>query len=273
MMRALHPILTAGAALGLSLALCPAAHAQRGAVDKFSDTEIAPRAREAAETARVRPLIEAEKLRPRIAGTWQAPRITAIMAANGKLPPMTAASRRLYNRRIAERKAGKGDDPLNVCLPAGTPRILFMGGPVIITQAPIKVTFFHQFQHIIRHVFLDAPLKAADLDPSWQGESAGHWDGDTLTIETTGFNGKLWLDQAGLPQSPQMIVRERLRLIDADTLEDVITIDDKGAYAAPWSTTVRFKRLPDDTIIEDDNCLETHLEFPLKEYAPTPPGR
>jgi hypothetical protein len=268
MSSTLHRIaLAAGTAF--TLALAGAAVAQ---VDKYADSEAPPLKRDTAETARVRPLVEAEKLRPRIAGTWKGERVAVLMATGGKPPPMTAASRRLYDKRIADRKAGKTDDPLETCLPPGTPRIMLMDAPFIITQTPAKVTFFHQYAHVIRHVFLDGPLKADDLDPTWQGTSAGRWEGDTLVVETAGFNGKLWLDQAGLPQSPQMMVRERIRLVDANTLEDVLTFDDKGAYTAPWSASLRFKRLPDDTLIRDDVCGERHLDFPMKEFEPPPKG-
>ena len=184
---------------------------------------------------------------------------------------MTAAARRLYNQRIADRKAGKAGDPLDQCLPPGTPRSLFIDAPFIITQAPVKVTFFHQYQHLVRHVYLDGPLKADDLDPLWQGTSSGRWEGDALVIETSGFNGELWLDAAGLPQSPQMLVTERFRLVDANTLEDAVSFVDKANYSMPWSTSVRFRRLPDDTLFEDDRCNDKFLEVPLKEITATPP--
>lgn len=263
-------ILAAAMAVPL-LALAGAAVAQDE--ERYPDTELAPRAREAAEAARVRPLIEAEKLRPRLDGVWKVERfIPTLMTSEGKLPPMTPAARRLYNKRIADRKAGKTDDPVEYCLPPGTPRGLFMDAPFLITQAPVKVTLFHQYQHLIQHVFLDGPLKnIPDLDPLWQGTSSGRWEGDTLVIETAGFNGQQWLDQAGLPQSEQMIVTERLRRVDPTTLEAVITFDDKANYSAPWSTTVRFKRLPDDTLFQDHNCMEKFLEFPHREYGPDMP--
>ncbi len=268
-MNALRRTLIATALFPM-LGLAHSAHAQ---ADRYANSEIAPRAREAAETARVRPLIEAEKLRPRIAGTWKVERfVPAVMTRDGKLPPMTTASRRLYNQRIAERKAGKSDDPVEQCLPPGTPRSLFIDAPYIITQAPVKVTFFHQYQHLIRHVYLDGPLKTDELDPLWQGTSSGRWEGDTLVIETSGFNGELWLDQAGLPQSPQMLVTERFRLVDANTLEAVVTFDDKAAYTAPWSTSVRFKRLSNDTPFQDDRCNDKFLEVPLKEIGPDAPN-
>jgi hypothetical protein len=232
--------------------------------------EDAPRAREVAETARVKPLIDAEKLRPRIAGIWQIEQtISALMTEQRKLPPMKREYRALYDQRVAARKKGKANDPVDICLPAGIPRLVTMNEPFLVAQTPSKVTFFHQFQHWIRHVYLDGPLKLpADAELFWHGMNSGRWEGDDLVIETAGFNGELWLDQAGLPQSPLMQVTERFHLVDTNTLEDVITIDDAGAYTAPWSTRVRFRRLPENTFLPEFNCAEKLLEFPLREYAP-----
>jgi hypothetical protein len=87
-------------------------------------------------------------------------------------------------------------------------------------------------------------------------------------IETGGFNGEEWLDQAGLPQSPDMKVTEHLKLRSPDVLEDTLTIDDAKYYSAPWSTQLVFKRLPDNLAIVEEECSEKLLEFPLKNYEP-----
>src|SRR5580692_3005156 len=108
-----RPVAAAAAVAAVAFAalvLAPVALAQD---EKYFDSETAPRAAEAAEMARVRPLIEQEKLRPRIAGTWKVEHdLPAVLTGDGQLPPMTAASRRLYDQRIADRKAGKSNDPV-----------------------------------------------------------------------------------------------------------------------------------------------------------------
>jgi hypothetical protein len=232
------------------------------------------RARDQAVADKARPLIEADKRHPRVGGMWLiAEPIAVIKTADGKLPPMTAAAQKLYRQRIAERKAGKTDDPVVSCLPPGTPRSLWSGELIFITQAPTKVTLFHQYRHLIRHVFLDGPPKLAEPDPNWEGHSSGWWDGDVLKIETIGFNGEQWLDDAGLPQSPDMKVDEQLRLLDANTLEDQVTVTDAKYYSAPWTTKVTFKRQPDNAFMAEDNkCAEGLLEVPLKPYAPSDGG-
>ena len=227
------------------------------------------RAKEAAAAAAARPLVEADKRRPRIGGFWilEQP-VPALRTLEGKIPAMTAQGRALYAQRLAARKAGRSEDPGEVCLPPGTPRSMWSGQPFLITQAPAKITFFHEFRHTVRHVFLDGPLKADNLDPRWQGLSSGYWTGDDLMIETAGFNGKQWLDDAGLPQSAGMKVTERLRLVAPDTLEDQVAVVDPAYYARPWTTAVRFKRLPANTNLIEEECSEKLLEFPLRNYAP-----
>jgi hypothetical protein len=258
------------AAATLALLFARSAFAQNGA---FNTDEPGLRARDQAALDQARAAIDADKKRPRIAGIWRvtAP-ATAIKTVDGKLPPMTAAAQKLYRERVANRRAGKTHDPLEQCLPPGTPRSLWSGEPVLITQTPAKVTLFHQYRHLIRHVFLDGPRALTEPDPTWEGHSSGWWEGDTLRIQTVGFNGEQWLDAAGLPQSPDMKVDEALRLLDANTLEDTVTVADGRYYEQPWSTRVIFKRLPDDTFMPEEECSEKLLEFPLKPYAPSDGG-
>ena len=261
----------AAAASLLALATAGASFAQNPAPVSH---EAQLRARDQAAADKARALIEADRKHPRIGGMWLigAP-IDTIKTADGKLPPMTPAAQKLYRQRIAERKAGKTDDPVEACLPPGTPRSLWSGQKIFITQAPAKVTFFHQYKHLIRHVFLDGPPKLAEPDPNWEGHSSGWWDGDTLKIETIGFNGEQWLDTAGLPQSPDMKVDETLRLVDPNTLEDTVTVTDPKYYSAPWTTKVSFKRQQDNAYMAEDNaCAERLLEVPLKNYAPSDGG-
>jgi hypothetical protein len=260
----------AAAASAIALLAAGSSFAQNGA---FNTDEPGLRARDQAAIDKARALVEADRKRPRIAGVWliAAPE-TTIKTVDGKPPPMTAAGQKLYRQRIAERKAGKTDDPLEACLPPGTPRSLWSGEPILIAQAPAKVTFYHQYRHLIRHVFLDGPPKLAEPDPNWEGHSAGWWDGDVLKIQTIGFNGEQWLDTAGLPQSPDMKVDEELRLLDPNTLEDRVTVADARNYSAPWTTRVTYRRLPDTTLMPEEECSENLLEFPLKPYAPSDGG-
>ena len=82
------------------------------------------------------------------------------------------------------------------------------------------------------------------------GHSAGKFEGDTLVIDTVGFNDKTWLDPMGLPHSEAMHVTERMRRVDHDTLENTYTIDDPKMYSKPWTASKIFKLKPDWEIKE-----------------------
>jgi hypothetical protein len=92
-----------------------------------------------------------------------------------------------------------------------------------------------------RQVFLDGRSHPKDPNPSWMGHSVGHWEGDTLVIDTVGFNDRSWLDAQGHSHTEMMRVTERFRRPDLGHLEIEFTIDDPGAYAKPWI----FKRISD----------------------------
>ena len=151
-----------------------------------------------------------------------------------------------YAAHLKASKAGKPDfDTIQTCKPHGFPRILFAAYPIEVLQEPKQVTFIHEVHHMPRIVYLDLTLpKLEDIDPKWMGESAGHWEGDTLVVDSLGFNDSTTLDTAGLPHSTDMRVHERIRKLDADTLEDLITINDPKTYTAAWSTRVTYKRQP-----------------------------
>jgi hypothetical protein len=232
--------------------------------------EDAAAARNKADAARVAALIEAEKKRPRVGGYWQLTSpVKALSTIDGKAPPLTSAGRALYGKTVAGLKAKKSVDPMDACTPPGTPRAMAVDEPFMIAQTPAKITFFHQIKHVIRHVYLDGPLKLGeDRDVLWEGHSSGRWEGDTLVIESGDFNGKQWIDNSGLPQSPDMRTVEKIRRVDANTLEDLITFTDAKYYSAPWSTRLTYRSLPSSTILVEDDCAEKLLDFPMKPYAP-----
>jgi hypothetical protein len=258
------PILAATAASALALLLAGPSLAQSSI-----GQEDAAAARRAAQAAKAKPLLDAERARPRIGGYWKIDhKITALTTADGKAPPLNAAGKALQRQRLAAIKAGKTDDPMNVCLPPGTPRSLIVDKPFMLAQTAAKITFFHQVYHVIRHVYLDGPLKLGeDRDVLWEGHSSGRWEGDTLVIESGDFNGKQWLDDSGLPQSPDMRVTERIKRVGPD-LEDLVTYDDAKYYTAPWTARLLFKAQPRDTILVEEDCAEKLLDYPLKAYAP-----
>ena len=261
----------AAAALILALASSGAwAQANRSSIP----TEDQGVAREAAVQNAARPLLQAARAKPYLGGYWRiAQPVTALTTVEGKAPPLNAAGQKALRQVAAERKAGRNPDPMDVCLPPGTPRSLLVDKPFLIAHAAAKVTFFHQVYHVIRHVYLDGPLKITDdsRDELWEGTSSGRWEGDTLVIETANFNGKQWLDDSGLPQSTDMRVTERIRRVDGSTLENLVTYEDAKYYSKPWTARMTFKAQPASTLLVEEDCAEKLLDFPMKEYAPELP--
>ncbi|MEI9890779.1 MAG: hypothetical protein WDN45_09540 [Caulobacteraceae bacterium] len=100
----------------------------------------------------------------------------------------------------------------------------------------------------------------------------GRWQGQTLVVTTAGYNGRTWLDEAGLPQSADLTVTERLRRLGPDSMEDAITNADPKLYTRPWTTRVRFKLVPDGQL---DTHVCTEKMFPEPPNArphPNAPG-
>jgi hypothetical protein len=187
---------------------------------------------------------------------------SAIRTVDGKLPPFAPAAARKYQAAIAARKAGKPDgDTVAACLPHGLPRLMFAAYPVEILQEKTQVTFVHEAQHMQRFVYIgDAMPPLDDLDQNYMGFSAGRWDGDTLVVDSAGFNDKTTIDAAGMPHSVEMKLNERLHLIDGgQALEDVITVNDPKTFTKPWSTRVVLKKTK-GARIGQYVCTETNPE-------------
>ena len=105
----------------------------------------------------------------------------------------------------------------------------------IIQTSSVLAMLFEGNIHSYRQVFLDGRGHPKDLDPSWYGHSVGTWDGDTLVIESSGFNDKFWFDGRGHPHTTQLKVIERFRRRDLGNMDQEISIIDPGTYTKPWN--------------------------------------
>ena len=101
-----------------------------------------------------------------------------------------------------------------------------------------------------RQIFLDGRELVNNFLPAYLGYSTGKWDGDTLVVDTRGFNGKTWLDQTGKPTSDALHVTERFRRTDFGHMEIQITIDDPKVYTKPWRVKEQVRLMPDSDIFE-----------------------
>lgn len=152
------------------------------------------------------------------------------------------------------------NDPNFRCLPPGVPNVYTHAYPVEVLQVPGRTILFFEYGHFVRQVFTDGREHVKDANPTWMGDSIGRWEGDTLVVDSTGFNDKTWLDVTGHPHSEAMHVTERLRRPDHDTLMIEITIDDPQAYSAPLKTQRKYILKPSWNIMEYI-CEDNQVSF------------
>ena len=142
------------------------------------------------------------------------------------------------------------DDPTFHCDPPGLPRIALGQAPFEIVQIPGRVLMLYEDFHEHRQIWMDGRALPKDPDPTWYGYSVGKWEGDTLVVDTIGFDDRSWLDGNGHAHSDAMHVVERYRRLDHDTLELTMTIDDPKAYTRPWTVTIPWQFLPDTELLD-----------------------
>ncbi len=153
--------------------------------------------------------------------------------------------------------------PGQSCKPWGTPAILQSGGPFFIEQTPTEVLIVEEDDGFVRHVYLNVP-HSANPKPSWYGESVGHYEGDTLVIDTIGMNAETFVDFFRTPHTEKMHVVERWRLIDdGNQLEILITVEDPGTFYEPFQVIRRLER--GETEFGEAICREGN--FRLFDYG------
>lgn len=142
------------------------------------------------------------------------------------------------------------NDMVYKCFPPGMPYIYLQVFPFQIVQTPTEVIELFEYDHFVRHIYTNGRKHPADLTPTYDGDSIGHWEGDTLVVDTIGLNGKIWLDRVGHPESDQMHITERIHRVDEKTLQIDFTFDDPKAYPKPWNATLRYGLHPTWEIME-----------------------
>lgn len=160
-------------------------------------------------------------------------------------PSLQPWAEELYKQRRANLSK---DDPEGHCLPSGVPRISPF--PQKIIQTPTLMVILDEGNiHSYRQIHLDRD-HPKDLDPLWWGDSIGKWDGDTIVVDTVGFNDKTWLNGQGMPHSEELHVIERISRPDLGHLNFDITLDDPKAFTKPHN----YKRV--HTLMENTDLLE-----------------
>lgn len=217
--------------------------------------------------------------KPDFNGVWDHPRISDITqdvqgcgsltpgcSAVGTGPlPYTAEGQALYD--------GEKVDFSARCMPWGYTRASQVNYPIEYVQTPDRFVILYESNNIFHVVPTDGREHEESYDPTWMGKSVGWYEGDTLVIDSRGFNGMPWLDNGGEhPTSDQMHLTERIRHIDADHLEYRLRIEDPYLYTEPIETTRIFSRMEPGNELLEYWCMENNkdlLEGLLLESAPT----
>jgi len=198
--------------------------------------------------------------KPDLSGLWSPQRDFIIDLRKGLKPGSEMVLLPWAAKVTAERMSK--DDPEANCLPAGVPRVAPY--PWRIAQDPTHIFFLFEGNiHSYRQIFMNRTSHPKDLNPTWFGDSIGKWEGDTLVVDTVGFNDRFWFDFAGHPHTEQLHTVERYRRLDMGTLEDEVTVDDPGAYSKPFTLLARMPLMENQEIIEyicnENNKDVTHI--------------
>ncbi|MBV8903469.1 MAG: hypothetical protein JOZ22_07515 [Acidobacteriia bacterium] len=157
-----------------------------------------------------------------------------------------------FNRRAI-------DDPTAICLPPGVPRVNSVGlFPMQIVQTPKTIVMLYEYLGVFRIIPIGAQ-HPDDLEPSFMGDSVGHWEGDTLVVDVTGFNDKTWLIGAGTFHSDALHVTERWTRVDKDTIRYEAVMEDTKVLTKPWTfrTTIMLR---EGTRLREYECEENNVD-------------
>ena len=144
------------------------------------------------------------------------------------------------------------------CLPGGIPFSTILA-PFKMVQASAEIVVLPEDNNPPRQIYIDGRSLPKDPDPSWMGYSAGRWEGDTLVVETIGFNDKTWLDALGHPRTESMRLVERYRRKDFGHMEIEVTMDDPKMYTRPFTVKLPVRLMPDSDVFESI-CAENERD-------------
>jgi hypothetical protein len=156
------------------------------------------------------------------------------------------------------------DNPSIRCLPTGVTRLNAYTHPYKVVQTPTLIVVLYESMTMFRQIFVDGRALPKDPQPTWMGYSVGRWEGDSLIVDTVGFNDQTWLDGSGHPHSDAMHLTERFRRTNVGRMDIEITVDDPKAYTRP------IKYVQPQVLVPDTDLIE----FVCAENAkPVGPGR
>jgi len=169
---------------------------------------------------------------------------------------------------VKERMKQNGkDDPASRCLPGGLVKLHTNPFRRKIIQTPGLMIILFERDATFRQIYTDGRPLPAEVDlPSFNGVSSGHWEGDTLVVQTVGFKqgetekDGAWLDRNGSPMTGAAKITEKFRRVDHSNLEIMLTVDDPKAYTAPWTVKLNQVLMTDGQELIDYNCTENERD-------------
>src|SRR5260221_720987 len=191
--------------------------------------------------------------KPDLSGIWQAGRagqygydydVTQTLKPGDVLPWAQAL-------RFKRAQDFRKDSPLAHCMPVSVPFLNFRGLSRIVQTPGLIVILYESPNSPHRTVFMDGRELPKDPNPTWLGYSAGHWEGDTLVVNSVGFNDQGWLDVGGNPQTESLRLTERFRRPDFGHLELDVTFDDPKTFTEPFTLRMVKTYAADMEILED----------------------
>lgn len=228
--------------------------------------------------------------KPDLSGHWNNP-YTPDMAARGSVldpktrmplqfarlgealpdarPSATGRGGRTYDLPYTEKglKHWKEYDPVNkgdyagTCLPFGMSRNINSPHGLQMVQNNDALAIMFEQNTWFHFVPTNPAFKwPADIPESWNGVSVGHWDGDTLVIETKGFNGYTRLDTSGHPHSKDLVMTNTLKRVDSNTIEHTVTVHDPATYTQDWMNVRTWRIKPANDVIMEYSCEENNLD-------------
>lgn len=194
-------------------------------------------------------------------GTWMQLNVKSeqLKTTEGTPPPYTAGAAAKQNARVAAIRRGEPlINPAALCRPPGFIWALDISYfPIRILQDEHRVTVLFERFHAVWRIALDNG-RASKAEPSYMGHSVGHWEGNTLVVETTGLRDALWLDESGSFISGDARITSRItKNLPRGELEMLHTIDDPMTYTQPWTLRQRIQWRPDYLVLAEHDCEET----------------
>ncbi len=183
------------------------------------------------------------------------------------LQPWAAAqvAKRAESRRVGLQIPTQTEE----CRASGVPGVLTLTAPVQFLQLPGETVIIYQRDHQVRHIAMNVP-HTNNPPLAWYGESVGHYEGDTLVIDTIALKGMSSVDTFGTPHTDALHVVERYRLAgDGKKLEATIRVEDTGAFTSPWSGVMIYDRV-NVPALSEEICAENNFDVVTKKSYPIP---